>query len=176
MRGEDYVKAVSLLQEAIGQPIYGLIIGQNGMSSTLNGWLPSAVLGTKVIDAVGDLRAHPTGDMGSLGMAGSPEATIQTAAGGNRAKNLYTELVVRGATANVSPILRRAADQAGGFIASARNPVRGELREKARCAGRHLARARTRRSDLRRGDTAAGKPSSRRSAATLKARSSDAAW
>lgn len=135
MRGEDYVKAVSLLQEAIGQPIYGLIIGQNGMSSTLNGWLPSAVLGTKVIDAVGDLRAHPTGDMGSLGMAGSPEATIQTAAGGNRAKNLYTELVVRGATANISPILRRAADQAGGFIASARNPVRASYVKKHAALG-----------------------------------------
>jgi DUF917 family protein len=135
MRGEDYVKAVSLLQDAIGQPIYGLIIGQNGMSSTLNGWLPGAVLGTKVIDAVGDVRAHPTGDMGSLGMAGRPDATIQTAAGGNRAKNGYIELVVRGATANISPVLRRAADQAGGFIASARNPVRASYVKKHAALG-----------------------------------------
>ena len=79
----------------------------------------SALLGTKVVDAVGDLRAHPTGDMGSLGMANVPKPTIQTAAGGNRANNPYIELVVRGATAKVSPILRRAADMAGGFIASA---------------------------------------------------------
>ncbi len=135
MLGVDYVKAVTLLQEALGEPVYGLIIGQNGMSSTLNGWLPAALLGTKVIDAVGDVRAHPTGDMGSLGMAGSPEATVQTAAGGNRAKNLYTELVVRGATANVSPILRRAADQAGGFIASARNPVRASYVKKHAALG-----------------------------------------
>ncbi|MDK1387085.1 DUF917 domain-containing protein [Sinorhizobium sp. 8-89] len=123
MRGVDYVKAVELLQEALGEKLTGLIIGQNGKSSTLNGWLPSAILGTKVVDAVGDIRAHPTGDMGSIGLAGSPEPMIQTAVGGNREENRYIELVVRGATAKVSPILRTAADMSGGFIASCRNPV-----------------------------------------------------
>jgi DUF917 family protein len=124
MRGVDYVKAVQMLQEALGEKIAGLIVGQNGKSSTLNGWLPSAILGTKVVDAVGDVRAHPTGDMGSIGLAGSPEPMIQTAVGGNREENRYIELVVRGATAKVSPILRTASDMSGGFIASARNPVR----------------------------------------------------
>jgi len=61
--------------------------------------------------------------MGSIGLAGSPEPMIQSAAGGNRAENRYIELVVRGATAKVSPILRTAADMSGGFIASCRNPV-----------------------------------------------------
>jgi uncharacterized protein len=115
---------VELAQRELGAPIYGLMIGQNGKSSTLNGWLPGAVLGTRVVDAVGDLRAHPTGDMGSIGLANSPEPMIQSAAGGNRANNAYIELVVRGATARISPILRRAADMSGGFIASCRNPVR----------------------------------------------------
>jgi DUF917 family protein len=124
MLGIDYVKAVELMQEALGAPIYGLMIGQNGMSSTMNAWLPSALLGTKVVDAVGDIRAHPTGDMGSIGMAASPEATIQVAVGGHRASHSYIELVVRGATAKISPILRKAADMSGGFIASCRNPVR----------------------------------------------------
>ena len=96
------------------------------MSSTLNAWLPSAVLGTKVIDAVGDIRAHPTGDMGSIGMAASPEPMIQAAVGGNRARHQYIELLTRGATAKVSPVLRKAADMAGGFIASCRNPLRAE--------------------------------------------------
>jgi DUF917 family protein len=123
MLGVDYVKAVELAQRELGAPIYGLMIGQNGKSSTLNGWLPAAILGTKVVDAVGDLRAHPTGDMGSIGLASSPEPMIQTAVGGNRASNAYIELVVRGATAKISPILRRAADMSGGFIASCRNPV-----------------------------------------------------
>lgn len=124
MLGIDYVRAVQLLQDELGAPLYGLIIGQNGMSSTMNAWLPSAVLGTKVIDAVGDIRAHPTGDMGSIGMANSPEPTIQTAVGGHRDSNSYIELVVRGPTAKVSPILRKASDMSGGFIASCRNPVR----------------------------------------------------
>ena len=124
MRGVDYVKAVQLLQEALGEKLAGLIIGQNGRSSTLNAWLPSAILGTKVVDAVGDIRAHPTGDMGSIGMAGSPEQMIQTAVGGNRDENRYIELVVKGATAKVSPVLRAASDQSGGFIASCRNPLR----------------------------------------------------
>ncbi|AHE54698.1 DUF917 domain-containing protein [Sphingomonas sanxanigenens] len=124
MRGEDYVRAAALLQEALGAPLAGLIIGQNGMSSTLNGWLPAVELGLVVVDAVGDVRAHPTGDMGSLGLAASPEPMIQTAAGGHRASHAYIELVTRGATAKVSPVLRAAADMSGGFIASCRNPIR----------------------------------------------------
>src|SRR3984885_14864258 len=124
MLGADYVNAVRLVEKELGERISGLIIGQNGKSSTLNGWLASAVLGTKVVDAVGDMRAHPTGDMGSIGMAGSPKQMIQTAVGGNRADNRYIELVVRGATAKVSPVLRTAADQSGGFIASCRNSLR----------------------------------------------------
>ena len=142
MRGVDYVKAVQLLQEALGAPLAGLIVGQNGRSSTLNAWLPSAVLGTKVVDAVGDVRAHPTGDMGSIGLAGSPEPMIQTAVGGNRAENRYIELVVRGATAKVSPVLRTASDQSGGFISSARNPVRASyVRANAALGGISLALA-----------------------------------
>src|SRR5258707_14471533 len=135
MLGVDYVKAVELMQQALGAPIYGLMIGQNGMSSTMNAWLPGAILGTKVADAVGDIRAHPTGDMGSIGMAGSPEQTIQVAVGGHRGSHSYIELVVRGATAKVSPILRKAADMAGGFIASCRNPVRASYVKKNAALG-----------------------------------------
>ncbi|WP_127144965.1 DUF917 domain-containing protein [Pelagibacterium montanilacus] len=140
MRGVDYIKAVQLLEDALGEKLTGLMVGQNGKSSTLNGWLPSAVLGLKVIDAVGDVRAHPTGDMGSIGLAGSPEPMIQTAVGGNRAENRYIELVTRGATARVSPILRTASDMSGGFIASCRNPVRaGYVRRHAALGGISLA-------------------------------------
>jgi DUF917 family protein len=142
MLGVDYVKAVQLVQDALGAPIYGLMIGQNGKSSTLNGWLPSAVLGTKVVDAVGDIRAHPTGDMGSIGLAKSPRQMIQSAVGGNRSNNAYIELVVRGATAKVSPILRTAADMSGGFIASCRNPVPASyVKEHAALGGISMALA-----------------------------------
>lgn len=123
MRGVDYLRAVELLQEASDRPIVGLMIGQNGMSSTLNAWLPGAVMGLAVVDAVGDLRAHPTGDMGSLGLANSPEPVIQTAAGGNREQGAYLEVVMRGPTARVSPALRTASNEAGGFIASCRNAI-----------------------------------------------------
>jgi DUF917 family protein len=140
MQGRDYVKAVELLQDALGEPLAGLMIGQNGKSSTLNAWLPGAILGTKVVDAVGDIRAHPTGDMGSIGMASSPEQSIQTAVGGNRAENRYIELVTRGATAKISPILRTASDMSGGFIASCRNPVRAKyVRRNAALGGISLA-------------------------------------
>lgn len=136
MLGMDYVKAAQLLQDRLGAPLYGLMIGQNGKSSTLNAWLPSAVMGLKVIDAVGDLRAHPTGDMGSIGMANSPKPMIQTAVGGNRANNSYLELVVEGATAKVSPVLRTASDMSGGFIASCRNPLRASyVRQHAALGG-----------------------------------------
>lgn len=142
MLGIDYVKAVELVQKELGAPIHGLIVGQNGKSSTLNGWLPSAILGTKVVDAVGDIRAHPTGDMGSIGLANSPEPMIQSAVGGNRSKNAYIELVVRGATAKVSPILRTASDMSGGFIASCRNPVRASyVRRHAALGGISMALA-----------------------------------
>lgn len=135
MLGIDYVRAVQLLQDELGAPLYGLIIGQNGMSSTMNAWLPSAMLGTKVIDAVGDIRAHPTGDMGSIGMANSPEPTIQTAVGGHRDSNSYIELMVRGATAKISPVLRKASDMSGGFIASCRNPLRASYVRKNAALG-----------------------------------------
>ncbi len=135
MLGVDYVNAVRLVQKELGAPIYGLIIGQNGKSSTMNAWLPSAILGTKVIDAVGDIRAHPTGDMGSIGLANSPEPMIQSAVGGNRSKNAYIELVVRGATGRISPILRTASDMSGGFIASCRNPVRASYVKKHAALG-----------------------------------------
>lgn len=140
MQGRDYVKAVELLQDALGEPLAGLMIGQNGKSSTLNAWLPGAILGTKVVDAVGDIRAHPTGDMGSIGMASSPDQSIQTAVGGNRSENRYIELVTRGATAKISPILRTASDMSGGFIASCRNPVRAKyVRRNAALGGISLA-------------------------------------
>lgn len=140
MQPADYVRAAELLQRELKQPIAGFMIGQNGRSSTLNAWLPAVALNAKVIDAVGDVRAHPTSDMGSIGLAGSPEETIQTAAGGNRAENRYIELVTRGATAKVSPILRTAADMAGGFIASCRAPVRASyVRQHAALGGISLA-------------------------------------
>ena len=124
MRPSDYVRALRLLSEALEQPVVGTITAQNGSSTTCNGWIQSAVLGTLVIDAAGDGRAHPTGKMGSLGLAADPDyRTVQAAAGGNRAQDRYLEVVTRGTVRHTANVLRTAAVASGGFIAAARNPL-----------------------------------------------------
>jgi uncharacterized protein len=124
MRPSDYVRALRLLSEALEQPVVGTITAQNGSSTTCNGWIQSAVLGTLVIDAAGDGRAHPTGKMGSLGLAADPDyRTVQAAAGGNRSQDRYLEVVTRGTVRHTANVLRTAAVASGGFIAAARNPL-----------------------------------------------------
>ena len=120
----DYVRALQLLQEALGRPIAGLITAQNGSSTTLNGWVQSALLGIPVVDAAGNGRAQPTGKFGSMGLLTKPGyVTIQTAAGGNRDQGRYLEVTVRGEVARADDILRAVSIQSGGFIAAARNPI-----------------------------------------------------
>ena len=124
MRPSDYVRALRLLSDALEQPVVGTITAQNGSSTTCNGWIQSAVLGTLVIDAAGDGRAHPTGKMGSLGLAADPDyRTVQAAAGGNRSQDRYLEVVTRGTVRHTANVLRTAAVASGGFIAAARNPL-----------------------------------------------------
>ncbi|SHF35811.1 hypothetical protein SAMN05444392_1175 [Seinonella peptonophila] len=124
MLGKDYIKAVQLLQENFADQVVAVMTPQNGMSSTINGWLPAAALGLVVVDATGDIRAHPTGKMGSLGLASSLDyETIQVVVGGKPEEGSYLELVVKGTPARTSDILRKAADLAGGFIAAARHPL-----------------------------------------------------
>jgi uncharacterized protein len=124
MRPGDYVRALQLLMEVVPEPVVGTVTAQNGSSTTCNGWVASAVLGTLVIDAAGDGRAHPTGKMGSFGLAADDDyQTVQAVAGGNRAENRYLEVVTRGTVRHTANVLRTAADQSGGFISAARNPV-----------------------------------------------------
>ena len=104
----DYVRALQLLVDALGQPVAGVITAQNGSSTTLNGWMQSAVLGIPVVDAAGNGRAQPTGKFGSMGLLDNPDyETIQTAAGGNRAQGRYMEVTVRGQVARADDTLAR---------------------------------------------------------------------
>ncbi len=120
----DYVRALQLLVDALGRPVAGVITAQNGSSTTLNGWMQSAVLGIPVVDAAGNGRAQPTGKFGSMGLLDKPGyETIQTAAGGNRAQGRYMEVTVRGRVARADDTLRAVSLQSGGFIAAARNPI-----------------------------------------------------
>lgn len=137
MLGKDYIKAVQLIIEKYEGQIVGVMTPQNGMSSSINGWLPAAALGLVVVDATGDIRAHPTGKMGSLGLASRDDIeTIQAVAGGKPENGTYLELAVKGSPSRTSNVLRTAADLAGGFIAAARLPVPASyVREHAAVGG-----------------------------------------
>ncbi|RUT47580.1 DUF917 domain-containing protein [Paenibacillus anaericanus] len=141
MLGKDYIKAVQLIIDHYEGKVVGVMTPQNGMSSTINGWLPAAALGLVVVDATGDIRAHPTGKMGSLGIASSIDfETIQAVAGGKPENGSYIELVTKGTPARTSNILRTASDMAGGFIAAARHPLPAKyIKEHAAIGGITLA-------------------------------------
>jgi hypothetical protein len=82
------------------------------------------VLGVTVLDAAGDVRAHPTGKLGALGLTTRPGyVATQVVSGGNRELAGHLEVVVRGTSATADDVLRDVSVRAGGFIASARNPV-----------------------------------------------------
>jgi DUF917 family protein len=124
IRPLDYVRALQLVAAELDQPVTAVMTAQNGSSTTLNGWIQSAVLGVKVLDAAGDVRAHPTGKLGALGLASRRGyTTIQAVAGGNRELCGGLEVVVRGQVIATSDVLRDVCVRAGGFIAAARHPV-----------------------------------------------------
>lgn len=124
MQGRDYIKAVQLVQEQFPEKIVGVWTPQNGKSSSTNGWITAAALGLYVVDVTGDVRAHPTGEMGDIGVNSNPDyTTVQAAVGGKHETGRYVEVVVKGASKTTSKILRAASDQAGGFIATARHPL-----------------------------------------------------
>ena len=124
----DYIRAFELVRAAAetetGLRVVGVMNAQNGYSSTVNSWMPAAATGLPVIDAAGDVRAHPTIKLGAMGYAGSPEfRTMQAAVGGKRGQHMDLELLVRGSLFRTSNVMRAASVQAGGFIASARLPL-----------------------------------------------------
>lgn len=118
------IRAAQLLMDNIDVPLDGLITGENGGLSSVNGWIQSAILGIPIIDAPGNGRAHPTGVMGSLGLHKIPNyISIQAAVGGDKKAGRYVEFVIRGSLEKVDKIIREASVQAGGMIAVARNPI-----------------------------------------------------
>ncbi|PSK99405.1 hypothetical protein CLV63_103129 [Murinocardiopsis flavida] len=124
IRPVDYVDALKALMAAADHPIAAVMTAQNGYSTTLNGWIQSAVLGVKVLDAAGDIRAHPTGKLGALGLTTRPGyMSVQSVSGGNRALHGHFQAVTRGSSVTCDDVLRDISVRTGGFIASARNPV-----------------------------------------------------
>lgn len=124
MTGRDYIKAAQLLIEKYDGKIVGFIAGQNGKSSSTNGWLPAAALDLVVVDALGDIRAHPSGKFGNMGLTTDEHyQTIEAASGGKHETGNHIELVITGKPEKTSEVLRKASDLSGGFFASARNPL-----------------------------------------------------
>src|ERR1700674_137037 len=90
----DYVNALKLVMERAKGPVVAVLTAQNGASTTLNGWYQSAMLGVKVLDAAGDVRAHPTGKLGGMGLTDRPGyLTVQAVSGGKRKLRGETRLV-----------------------------------------------------------------------------------
>ncbi len=122
---ESYVRVVNILTENGCPKPGGFIPNECGGSSITNGWVPAAMMGLPLVDALCNGRAHPTGAMGSMGLHKDPDyVSRQAAAGGDPAKGLYLELHVAGKLETVAPLIRLAADRAGGLVAVARNPVK----------------------------------------------------
>ena len=137
LRPLDYVRAAELLRAEVDGRLVGLVSSENGALSSVNGWLQAAVLGVPVLDAPCNGRAHPSGKIGSLGLAGSTDRqTVQAAAGGDEARGMRVELVVRGTFARAATMVRQASIQAGGLVAVARNPLPvAEIRARAAVGG-----------------------------------------
>ena len=124
----DYIRAFELVRDAAeaetGLRVVGVMNAQNGYSSTVNSWMPAAATGLPVIDAAGDVRAHPTIKLGAMGYAGQPDfQTVQAAVGGKREAGMFLEVLLRGSLFRTSNVMRAVSVQAGGFIASARLPL-----------------------------------------------------
>ena len=128
---QDYVRVVEILMENGCPKPGGFIPNECGGSSITNGWVPAALMGLPVVDALCNGRAHPTGTMGSMGLHKDPNyISRQAAAGGNPDKGLYLELHAAGKLDAVASLIRAAADRAGGLVAVARNPVKASFAKK----------------------------------------------
>lgn len=128
---KDYVRVVEILMNNGCPNPAGFIPNECGGSSITNGWVPAAMMGLPIVNVLCNGRAHPTGAMGSMGLHRDPNyISHQAAAGGNPDKGLYLEMYAAGALDVVAPLIRAAADRAGGLVAVARNPVRASYAEK----------------------------------------------
>jgi hypothetical protein len=118
------VRSVEMLLEACASRPAGLIPNEFGSTGIVNGWIEGAILGLPLVDAPCNGRAHPTPEMGSMGLhLVDGYVSSQSFAGGNPAKGAYIEGILRGAVETVSSMIRQDACVVGGVLAVARNPV-----------------------------------------------------
>ena len=119
-----YVKAVKIIMNHLEERIGGLMTNEIGGLAVVNGLVQSAILDIPLVDAACNGRAHPTGAMGSMGLSMNDDfISHQAAVGGFKEDGKYIEIYVEGTLQIVSKLIRKAAEEAGGPIAVARNPV-----------------------------------------------------
>ncbi|MDR1835301.1 MAG: DUF917 family protein [Fusobacteriaceae bacterium] len=132
----EYVRVTEILAENGCPAPGGFIPNECGGSSITNGWIPAALTGLPLVDALCNGRAHPTGVMGSMGLhRDKTYLSRQAAAGGNREKGLYLEIHALGNLESTAALVRSAADKAGGLVAVARNPVKASYAKKYAACG-----------------------------------------
>ena len=119
---QHYRRVYQLFRQGYDGEIGGIITNETGGQSSTNGWMLAAMTGLPLIDAPCNGRAHPTGVMGSLGLAQETGyRSVQAAVGGYAA--VETEMIVTGTLEGTSALVRAAATAAGGFVTVLRNPV-----------------------------------------------------
>lgn len=127
LEAEHFSRTIELLTHGTGEKIAGIITAEIGPLNVVNGWIQSAVSGIPVVDAPADGRAHPTGEMGLMGLTLQPAyRSCQAAAGGSESLSAYAELFAKGSIPNCAKAVREVSIQAGGLVAVAREllPVR----------------------------------------------------
>jgi len=132
-----YTRSLQMLTKHTDMPVKGVISCENGAAGSINGWLHAAVLpGIYVVDAPTNGHAHPTGLMGAMCLHELKGFTSRQAiVGGNPELGRYAETYTEGSLNACSELARRAADQAGGVVAVARNPVSASYVKKNAAVG-----------------------------------------
>ncbi len=123
-----HVRSIELLLESGLERPAALISNECGSGGIVNGWLQAAILGLPIVDAPCNGRAHPTPEMGSMGLHLVPDyQAVQSFAGGDPAKGNYIEGLLRGNVKTVSSMIRQDACVVGGLLSVARNPVKANF-------------------------------------------------
>jgi len=116
----DHVDAARVLVDKLGKRPAGVICGH---VPGFNGWLVAAALNIPYVDVAANGRGHPTVQMGGMGLASRPDASlVQVAQAGFADTGTKISVVAEGNLVKTSQVMRHTAIISGGLVASARGP------------------------------------------------------
>lgn len=134
VNAKQLYSTVNLLQRNYHSSISALMTNENGASTTVNGWIQSALTGLPVLDAPCNGRAHPTGSMGALNLSEVEDYVSYQAAAGGKAEYEISGYV-KGCLDYTSNVIRQMSVEAGGMVGVARNPVKVDYIQKHAAVG-----------------------------------------